>query len=187
MDFSLHERLSGSSVVCQCQCHHTARLLYNYCPRPGRGRPITRLLNPRTLRSAYLTTSLLPYTNYPPTQPYPILPYTTVPAHQSLIPNIVHYRLPSPRINTCLSSFIFLHTQELEPTGHPSIRHGCFASRLIFLVHHRIRRRYWGAALSSHLYLSFLSLSDETAIRAISQSGCHRRSESSPGTLRCAV
>lgn len=55
-------------------------------------------------------------------------------------PTIVHYPPPSPRLDTSLlpslSLSIFLHTRIWnQSTGRPSIRHDCFASRLIFVVH----------------------------------------------------
>jgi hypothetical protein len=103
-------------------------------------------------------------------------------------PTIVHYLPPSPRLNTSLILSLHLSSHSvLEPSGHPSIRHDCFASRLIFVVHHITSHSssLLESGTQPHLYINFLSLPDETAIHAISQSGRHRRSKPSPGTLRC--
>jgi hypothetical protein len=64
----------------------------------------------------------------------------TVPAyHRSLtLPSFITLR-PRPASTPPHSSplSIFLHTRIWnQPTGHPSIRHDCFVSHLIFVVHH---------------------------------------------------
>lgn len=131
---------STSTLTARAGSSAITPLRYNYCPLPGRGRPITRLFNPLTTRvlALHTTCTALHYTAT-----------TTVPAyHPSLtLPSFITLR-PRPA-STPHSSSSSLHLSshlDLEPTGHPSIRHARFASRLIFVVLNRIRRRYWRAA-----------------------------------------
>jgi hypothetical protein len=121
-----------------------------------------------------------------------LLPYTTLhyccPCLLFPDPTIVHYRSPSPRLDTSLlllsPSFFTPGSGTHWPPSNPTCPL-CLSSDL------RRPQSHPSSLLESgtqpHLYINFLSFSDETAIHAISQSGRHRRSKPSPGTLCCLV
>lgn len=56
---------STSTLTARAGSSAITPLRYNYCPLPGRGRPITRLFNPLTNRVLALHTPALHYTTLP--------------------------------------------------------------------------------------------------------------------------
>ena len=170
---------STSTLTARAGSSAITPLRYNYCPLPGRGRPITRLFNPLTTRVLALhTTCTALHCHYycPCLSPFPD-------------PTIVHYPPPSPRLDTSLllllsPSFFTPGSGTHWPPFDPTCPL-CLSSNLRRPQSHPSSLLESGA--QPHLYINFLSLSDETAIHAISQSGRHRRSKPSPGTLCCPV
>ena len=102
---------STSTLTARAGSSAITPLRYNYCPLPGRGRPITRLFNPLTTRvlALHTTCTALHYSTT-----------TTVPAyHPSLtLPSFITLRLrPAPprHLTPPPPLSIFLHTWIWNP------------------------------------------------------------------------